>query len=157
MANIQPKFVSPFAKEDFVKPIFYHANEKITKFVRDFDKSLQIYNTNISKYDSEHKETEIDTKITTHLYEWANLNAQNDDSVKNWKNLYHGEVGKSIKNEGSVFKEITMTADLLKQMKLIAQTGMELSQYKEDFQYYNKLSANIDEALSLICRTPVEI
>ena len=34
----------------------------------------------------------------------------------------HGDLSNTIKNEGSVFKEITMTADLLKQMKLIAKT-----------------------------------
>ena len=56
-----------------------------------------------------------------------------------------------------MFKEITMTADLLKQMKLIAKTGMEFSDDKNDFQYYNKLSHNIEDALALICRTPVEI
>lgn len=157
IANIQPKFENPYKKEDYNKPLYYHANENITKFVRNFDKSLQTYNTNIVKFDPKYKETEIDTKVTNHIYEWANLNAKNENSVENWKSLYHGELSKSIKNEGSVFKEITMTADLLKQMKLIAQTGMDISQDKEEFQYYRKLGNNIDEALSLICQTPVEI
>ena len=157
MANIQPKFINPFAKEEVKKPVFYHENNKITQFIREFDKSLQKFNMDIQKYDPEYKESELDTKVTNHLYEWAALNAENDDSVENWKQLYHGNIGKSIKNEGSVFKEITMTADLLKQMKLIAQTGMEISNDKYDHQYYHTLYHNIDEALSLICRTPVEI
>ena len=50
-----------------------------------------------------------------------------------------------------------MTADLLKQMKLIAKTGMEISDDKYDFQYYNQLSHKIDEALELICRNPIEV
>ena len=117
MANIQPKFINPFAKEEVKKPVFYHENNTITQFVRNFDKDLQKFNIDIQKYDPEYRESEIDTKVTNHLYEWAALNAENDDSVENWKKLYDRNIGKSIKNEGSVFKEITMTADLLKQMK----------------------------------------
>ena len=157
MANIQPKFINPFAKEEVKKPVFYHENNTITQFVRNFDKDLQKFNIDIQKYDPEYRESEIDTKVTNHLYEWAALNAENDDSVENWKKLYDRNIGKSIKNEGSVFKEITMTADLLKQMKLIAKTGMDISQDKYEHQYYHTLYHNIDEALSLICRTPVEI
>ena len=127
------------------------------QFVRDFDKSLNKFNLDIKKYDPKYRESQIDTKITNHLYDWANLNSENEDSVENWKKLYHDNVGRSIKNEGSVFKEITMTADLLKQMKLIAKTGMDFSNDDYDYQYYQQLYYNIDEALSLICRTPVEI
>ena len=42
-------------------------------------------------------------------------------------------------------------------MKLIAKTGMEFSGDDYDYKYYHQLYHNIDEALSLICRTPVEI
>ena len=157
MANIQPKFINPMTKEEVKKPVFYHENNTITQFVRSFDKDLQKFNMDIQKYDPEYRETELDTKVTKHLYEWAALNAENEDSVENWKKLYDKNIGKSIKNEGSVFKEITMTADLLKQMKLIAKTGMEISKDKYEHQYYHTLYHNIDEALSLICRTPVEI
>jgi superfamily II RNA helicase len=158
MANIDEKYENPkFAKADNKKPIYYHENNKVMQFVRDFDKSLNKFNLDIKKYDPEYRESQIDTKITNHLYDWANLNSENEDSVENWKKLYHDNVGRSIKNEGSVFKEITMTADLLKQMKLIAQTGMDFSNDDYDYKYYQQLYYNIDEALSLICRTPVEI
>ena len=111
----------------------------------------------MSKIDFEYKQTELNTEAIEHLYEWAKLNSQNDDSVENWRTLYYEEAGKSIKNEGSVFREITITADLLKQMKLIAKTGMELADNDNDYRYYETLSYNIDQALYLICRTPVEI
>lgn len=136
---------------------FLHENSKVEDFVQKFNKNIKIYNSEIGKFDKDYKEVETDTKATQHLYEWAKLNSQSTDSVENWKTLYHGDLSSTIKNEGSVFKEITMTADLLKQMKSIAQAGMEFSDDKKDYQYYHQLFHNIDDALGLICRTPVEI
>ena len=158
MANIQPKYESPFAKKEQAQiAAFDHKDDVIVDFVEDFNKGLKKFNYDIIQYDPEYKQVQLDTKATKHIYEWADLNSRNKDSVENWKTLYHGDLSSTIKNEGSVFKEITMTADLLKQMKLIAKTGMEFSDDKNDFQYYNKLSHNIEDALALICRTPVEI
>ena len=158
MANIQPKYESPFAKKEQAQiSAFEHKNYVLVDFVEDFNKDLKKFNYDIVQYDPEYKQIQIDTKATKHIYEWADLNSKNNNSVENWKTLYHGDLSSTIKNEGSVFKEITMTADLLKQMKLIAQTGMEISDDKNDFQYYNTLSHYIDDALELICRTPVEI
>lgn len=158
MANIQPKYESPFAKKEQSQiAAFDHKDDVIVDFVEDFNKGLKKFNYDIVQYDPEYKQVQLDTKATKHIYEWADLNSKNKDSVENWKKLYHGDLSNTIKNEGSVFKEITMTADLLKQMKLIAKTGMEISDDKKDFQYYNQLSHNIDDALELICRVPVEI
>ena len=158
MANIQPKYESPFAKKEQSQiAAFDHKDDVIVDFVDDFNKGLKKFNYDIVQYDPEYKQVQLDTKATKHIYEWADLNSKNKDSVENWKKLYHGDLSNTIKNEGSVFKEITMTADLLKQMKLIAKTGMEISDDKKDFQYYNQLSHNIDDALELICRVPVEI
>lgn len=157
MANIEPKPDAEFAKKHPEVNLFNCPNDKVNNFVEDFESNLKDFNSSIIKYDEEYPEKELNKKATSHLYEWAALNATNDDSVANWKELYHGNLSKSIKNEGSLFKEITMTADLLKQMKLIAKTGIEYSKEKEDCQYYNNLSHNIDAALELICRNPVEV
>ena len=158
MANIQPKYESPFAKKEQAQiAAFEHRDDILVDFVEDFNKGLKKFNYDIVQYDPEYKQVQLDTKAAKHIYEWADLNTKYSDSVENWKTLYHGDLSSTIKNEGSVFREITMTADLLKQMKLIAKTGMEISDDKNDFQYYNKLSHNIDDALSLICKTPVEV
>ena len=158
MANIQPKYESPYAKKEQAQiAAFEHRDDVIVDFVEDFNKDLKKFNYEIVQYEPEYRQVQLDTKATKHIYEWADLNSKDKDSVENWKKLYHGDLSSTIKNEGSVFKEITMTADLLKQMKLIAKTGMEISDDKKDFQYYNTLSHNIDDALELICQTPVEI
>lgn len=158
MANIEPKYESQYAKKDEAQErAFEHPNEALFDFVSDFNKDLKKYNYDIVQYDPEYKQVQINTKAAKHLFEWARLNSANDDSVENWKNLYNGNLKGTIRNEGSLFKEITMTADLLKQMKLIAKTGMEFSEDKADFQYYNKISHNIEAALALICRTPVDV
>ncbi|MBQ8669522.1 DEAD/DEAH box helicase [bacterium] len=156
MANIEPKFENPHKKDD-ADCVYYHSNSNLQRFVNSFDADLKKFNVAVKQYDPEYRETQLEQKIATHLYEWAKLNAENDDSVENWKKLYHGDVGKTIKNEGSVFKEITTTADLLKQMKLIAQTGMKNSVDLSEYNYYEHLSYDIDEAISLICRNPVEV
>jgi len=156
MANTQIKQEEkPYEKHNVIK--FLHENSKVEDFVQKFNKNIKIYNNEIEKFDKDYKTVEADTKATQHLYEWAKLNSQNTNSVENWKTMYHGDLSSTIKNEGSVFKEITMTADLLKQMKSIAQTGMEFSDDKKDYQYYHQLFHNIDAALELICRIPVEI
>ena len=161
MANLQMKFEKSFgktqSKDEPQKGKYFHSNKYLARFVNAFEADLKSFNSEMSKIDFEYKQTELNTEAIEHLYEWAKLNSQNDDSVENWRTLYYEEAGKSIKNEGSVFREITITADLLKQMKLIAKTGMELADNDNDYRYYETLSYNIDQALYLICRTPVEI
>ena len=158
MANINEKFETQYSKDNHnKKTIFYHENNKITQFVQSFDNSLQNFNLEIKKHIPDYRETELNTKVTSNLYDWASLNATSDDSVENWKKLYNENIGKTIKNEGSLFKEIAMTADLLKQMKLIAKTGMDISKDNYELQYYKTLYNNTEKALSLICRTPIEL
>ena len=158
MANINEKFETQHSKDtNNKKPIYYHENNKITQFVKSFDNALQNYNLEIKKHISDYKETEINTKVTNNLYDWASLNAESADSVSNWKTLYDENFGKTIKNEGSLFKEIAMTADLLKQMKLIAKTGMDIAKDNYELQYYRTLYNNTEKALALICRTPIEL
>lgn len=156
MANIQQKLNNEINTKREEIP-FNHENEIILDFVNKFNKDLKKYNYEFSKTDKDFRPVELDTKATQHLYEWADLNAQNNDSIENWKTLYHGKLNNTIKNEGSVFKEVTMTADLLKQMKSIAKKGMEFSSDKKDYQYYYYLAQNIDKSLELICKVPIEV
>ena len=91
-----------------------------------------------------------------HLYAWAELNSENEDSRKNWKELYTGDLKFSIKDEGSLFKEITMTTDLLKQLIDVASLGAEISKSSSDVEYYSELKLKLKEALALIQREPAE-
>lgn len=156
MANIKPKLDNNINQKREETP-FDHNNEILLDFVNNLKKDIKKYNYELSQFDKNFKPVELDTKASQHLYEWANLNAQNNDSIENWKSLYHGELNGTIKNEGSVFEEIATTADLLKQMKSIVKKGMEFSDDKQDYQYYYYLAQNIDKALELICRTPIEV
>ena len=157
MANLRPKRDGSFGKSDDRDGRYYHPSKILGRFVSDFDKDLKKFNAEIYQQDPEYRQAEIDSNATEHLFEWAKSNWQNENSVENWQSLYYEEVGKSIKNEGEVFKEITATADLLKQMEHIAKTGFDLSTTDEDKRYYENLMHNIDAALYLICRTPIEI
>ena len=81
---------------------------------------------------------------------------ENNNSRANWKKLYTGDLKSSIKDEGSLFKEITMTCDLLKQLIDVAKEGQRISKNKEDSIYYSNLENNLRETLHLIQREPVD-
>ena len=97
------------------------------------------------------REITLNSKAVDHLYTWAELNENTQDSRKNWKELYNLKL--SIKDEGSLFKEITTTADLLKQLIEIADIASK--SIKEDEDYYSTLSKKFAKALQLIQREPV--
>ena len=94
----------------------------------------------------------VNDKAINHVYEWAKLNSNGDDSRKNWKELFTGELKDTIRDEGTLFKEITMTVDLMKQMIGICDVGIDLSTNKK---YYEDLKEKLYEALNLLQREPV--
>ena len=99
------------------------------------------------------KQLELDYDIVNHVYAWAALNNNNGNSRENWKDLYKGDLKRSIRDEGSLFKEITTTCDLIKQLLDVAKCGAELS--PEDSSYYNDLYSKLLEALDLLQREPI--
>jgi hypothetical protein len=117
-------------------------------------KQVKGYEISVSKLNPD-KEIELSTKVMDHLYTWAELNSLEEDSRKSWKTMYEDE-NLSIKDEGSLFKEITMTTDLLKQLIDVANYGRDLSQTAEDKAYYSNLSSKFKQALELIQREPAE-
>jgi len=127
---------------------YIDATYAVQKQVRKYQKSYsQLYPD---------RELELPTKVMDHLYAWAELNAEDDDSRKNWKALYTGDLKYSIKDEGTLFKEITMTTDLLKQLVDVAKAGAEMSRSAEDIEYYNSLEYNLKQTLALIQREPID-
>ena len=97
----------------------------------------------------------INDKTINHIYEWAKLNTQNENSRKNWKELYSGELKETIRDEGSLFKEIVMTIDLAKQMIRICETGENYSINDNDKNYYSDLKDKLYCVINLIQKEPV--
>ena len=100
------------------------------------------------------KRIKFKPNVVGHLKEWADLNAENEDSRKNWRKLYRGEMSGTIRDEGSLFKEIMMTADLLKQLIEVAQAGAKYSKSYNDIEYYMAMELKFKQALDFIQREP---
>lgn len=97
----------------------------------------------------------VNDKVVNHLYEWAKLNSENEDSRKNWKELVTGELKDTIRDEGTLFKEITMTVDLAKQMVEICNAGIKLSEKEEDKNYYTDLQDKLYDIIELLQKEPI--
>ena len=127
-------------------------DELVENMVYNLDSRVFEYNMDI--YAPQGRELKQNKNAIKHVYKWAELNTQDDDSTKNWKKLYSGDMKKSIRDEGTLFREIMMTTDLLKQMNEIAKVGAEISEKEKDKKYYYNLSDTIQGSLELINRTP---
>lgn len=156
MANIQIKYKpkNPVG-EIKEKPKFTHPNDIIDYFVTRQENLLKKYNADMAKIDEDFREVEIDTKATNHIYDWAALNNENQDSTGNWAKLIENSKANPIRDEGTLFKEITMTADLLKQIMEISEEGLYLAENKLEAKYYSELKETAKEAVKLIAREPV--
>ena len=156
MANIQIKYKpkNPLG-EIREKPQFSHPNDVIDYFVTKQENVLKKYNDDMAKIDEDFREVEIDTKATNHIYDWAALNNENQDSTGNWAKLIENSKANPIRDEGTLFKEITMTADLLKQIMEISEEGLYLAENKLEARYYSELKETAKEAVKLIAREPV--
>lgn len=156
MANIQIKYKpkNPLG-EIREKPQFSHPNDVIDYFVTKQENFLKKYNDDMAKIDEDFREVEIDTKATNHIYDWAALNNENPDSTGNWAKLIENSKANPIRDEGTLFKEITMTADLLKQIMEISEEGLYLAENKLEARYYSELKETAKEAVKLIAREPV--
>lgn len=94
----------------------------------------------------------VNDKVIEHLYNWAEFNTIKNDSKESWKELVNGELKGSVKDEGSLFKEITMTSDLLKQLIEVCRQGKIIT----GENYYNNLALKLEAALDLIQREPAD-
>lgn len=144
-------------KTDFPKKEteFDFDDDKIVELRDNLESRKDDYNKNIYSKQG-NRELVTNSDAIKHVYTWANLNNESEDSTENWHELYSGDLKKSIRDEGTLFREIMMTSDLLKQMDSIAQTGAEISEKGSDRRYYESLSNNVQEALKLINREPAK-
>lgn len=148
LANIEYSTKNEFPQKPFeMKNI---SDGTFTKTAQRVLEELKSYETKTSTLHPE-QQMDLSPRAMQHLYYWARANETNDNGRQNWKNLYSGDLKFSIKDEGTMFKEITMTADLLKQLIEIAGEGEKLT----GDSYYSELGNKLQEALKLIQREPV--
>ena len=121
--------------------------EKLAKDMTEYCESMKVI--------YENTEMGLNSKVVNHVYEWAKLNSESEYSRDNWHELCKGRLSDTIRDEGTVFKEITMTVDLMKQMCDICDAGVSNTLGKEQ-NYYLKLRQNLREAIVLLQKEPVE-
>lgn len=132
-----------------------HTNDK--DFVSAAQKvlfELMDYERKIVKL-AQDKELRMSADTMEHLYKWAELNCKSDKSKQNWNKLYYGNLKKSIRDEGTLFKEINMTVDLLKQLITACEDGELYSDSEQDKAYYKKMANRFQQAIYLIQQAPV--
>ena len=102
------------------------------------------------------REIKLSPKPIDHLYKWADLNSKHSNSHRNWHEIFTGDLRFSIKDEGSLFKVITMTVDLLKQLIEATKAGAKYADSTTEKTYYNTLETKLKDALSLVQKEPIQ-
>ena len=149
LANIEYDTKGDFPKKPFALRV--DADQTFRDAVINLKRDIENYSkTTAILYPD--KELSLEPRRIDHLYTWASLNLNTKESRKAWKELLEGNLKGSIRDEGSLFKEITMTTDLLKQMTGICQKGYNLTNDRNFQILYLKLQ----EALNLIQREPAD-
>ncbi|MBQ3640732.1 DEAD/DEAH box helicase [bacterium] len=88
------------------------------------------------------------------LYNWASLNQMSTDSLTNWKTLIKIMGKHSDMDEGSIYRAVMQTADLLSQIGEIAQVGEQTSKTEDDKAYYSDLKEKALYTRGLIIQEP---
>lgn len=101
------------------------------------------------------REILLDSTIMDFVYKWAQMNGKGYDSKDVWEYLYSDKYRSASKEEGVIFKEISMTIDLLKQLIDVASEGELYSSTESDKNYYRNLRKKIIESIDLIQRDPI--
>lgn len=153
MANILHKDALKSKEEIF--SLDGDTNEKVEEIADELNDEIKTYSDKVSELNPNIK-MEVDKNAIKHLYEWAKLNIECCQSTKNWKELYSGNLKDTIRDEGTLFKEINMTIDLMKQMIGICDTGEYISESQIDKTYYSNLRNKLYEAIDLIYKEPVK-
>jgi len=142
---------SPRDKEFYrgctVNPDFYELLEKTYYNVKNYERlSSTLYPDRI---------LDINGDTVAHIYQWADLNAHHADSRSNWRYMYSDNRRNAIRDEGSLFKEISATVDLMKQLANIAKIGEMYAESDADKEHYKTLILKLNKGISLLQREPV--
>ena len=132
-----------------------YKNDALAFFMADESDCIDKYNKNMAKLDFNHRKVEINHNAVHHIFDWASLNNDNSDSEENWAKLIDNDDSFSIRDEGTLFKEIAITIDLLKQVKEICEEGINISDNDKDKKYYEDLMETAQESIILLSKSPV--
>lgn len=131
-------------------------DELLEKKASNLSERVDEYNEDVYPKLGQGQELHLNTDAMKHVFKWADLNSENEDSTENWHDMFKGDTGFKFKDEGSLFKEITMTTDLLKQINEIAEYAKEQTVNAPDKRYYSKLQETTTDAIDLINRKPAK-
>lgn len=156
LANIQLVYKGKQGSDKKADPkAFHHKNPVLEYFVLTESNKINQYNTEISKIDSSHRDVEFNQNAIHHIYNWAKSNNVSEDSTENWARLIKNSEAYPIRDEGTLFKEIMMTIDLLKQITEICDEGSKISSNDFDKKYYTELKETAMESIKLLSKEPV--
>lgn len=143
-------------KDDFMQKPFEvrTADPKFSEVAHIVYDEVKNYEANVAPLAKE-MTYKLDSKVMDHLYKWAELNNINENSIKNWQELYNGELRSSIKDEGSLFKEISSTCDLIKQLIEASNKMIKLTENTSEMYYYKDLVGKLQDALNLLHKDPI--
>ena len=134
---------------------FHHKNSALEYFVITEANKINQYNAEIAKMDSSYKPVEFNHNAIHHIYNWANSNSISEDSTANWARIIKTSEAYPIRDEGTLFKEIMMTIDLLKQLTGICDEGYNMAVNDFDRKYYSELKETALESIKLLLKEPV--
>lgn len=134
---------------------FHHKNGMLDYFVTTEVNKINQYNSEIAKVDSAHRNIEFNQNAIHHIYNWANQNNTNENSTENWARVVKGADAYPIRDEGTLFREIAMTVDLLKQITEICDEGIKLSANELEERYYKDLKETAKESIILLSKNPI--
>lgn len=158
LANIEPKKDGQFTKVFNDKPKGYDwSNASIEKYIKVLNSVLNKYNDLSSKNDVKFRQVEVNNELTNNIYNWAEMNSVESDSTQNWSKIYYNADKRKYKDEGTMFKGIMMTIDLLKQIQNVARIGAEIAVDESDFKYYTGLIEKTQAAINLVNREPANV
>ncbi len=119
------------------------------------DKELQIYSVE-ARHGINRMPKKYGQLASKVLYMWTYLNKINSSTRTNWKLLLKS-IPDEVADEGTIYRQIMQTADLLSQINDIAKTGLKFADTPEQKDYYSHLSKTAQEARNLIIKDPVTV
>jgi len=146
IANIEYNTKGKFPEKPFEVKIksdsnFENACEKIYQEIKSFEQKSSMIHPD--------RELKLNPKSIEHLYNWADSCSKCGDAKHNWEELFTNGA-KFSTDEGSMFKEITKTTDLLKQLIDVSKIGFKISESYGEKAYYKYLAETLQQSLDLI-------
>ena len=118
-------------------------------------KAMEVFETETAN-GVQGKSTKYNKTTAQIAINWAYLNRISSDSMSNWRQLLKAFPEEDA-DEGSIYRSVMQTADLLSQIAEITAVGMEKAQTPEEYEYYTMLNDTAHKARSLMIKEPVEI